>query len=284
MGDVENGQRQIQGGSLAGRLEAGGIRAWRIMTHPFTGMANAVTGSITNSATKSIEKAAEQELKDFREYVNNGHWSFQVLGCFGGILMTVAGLYNLLYDILGLSPFDAIVDAYVGCFGILSVCLEYKTTLLGDDFAKTLRDEFRFIYKPYGRAFLYILFGLLMFSESGSLVYMIAGPYVTAVGLFSFWVFWQAEKEYARMREGHKLDDTHLRSEFNKADKGNFLTRDGKLDSGEFAVLYKDLLHLSGPPSMNELQMALLEIDRNNDGTISFDELKTWYHKTIDAQ
>lgn len=198
--------------------------------------------------------------------------------------MAAAGIYNLLYDILGLEVFDAIVDAYVGAFGILSICLEYKTTLLGDDFANMLKDEFRFIYKPYGRAFLYVLFGLLMFSETGSLVYMIAGPYVTAVGFFTFWIFWQAEKEYAAMKQGHKLDDTHLRSEFNKADKGNFMTRDGKLNSEEFAVLYKDLMHLPGPPSINELQMALLDIDKNNDGTISFDELKSWYHKKIDEQ
>lgn len=86
------------------------------------------------------------------------------------------------------------------------------------------------------------------------------------------------------MKQGHKLDDTHLRSEFNKADKGNFMTRDGKLNSEEFAVLYKDLMHLPGPPSINELQMALLDIDKNNDGTISFDELKSWYHKKIDEQ
>lgn len=282
MGDVENG-RQLEGGSLTGKIEAGGLRAYRLLTHPFTGMANAVTGSITNSATKSISKAAQQELQDFKKFVSDGHWSWQVLGCIGGILMAIAGVYNLLYDFLGLDIITAVVDAYVAAFGVLSVCLEYKQNLLGDDFAIFLKDEFKFVYKPYGRAFLYVLFGLLMFSETGSIVYMIAGPYVTAVGLFIFYVAVQAEKEYANMKAAHKLDDTHLRSEFNKADKGNMFTRDGKLNSEEFAVLYKDLMHLPGPPSINELQMALLEIDKNNDGQISFEELKAWYHKKIDS-
>jgi len=283
MGDVEKGQK-VEGGSLTGKMEAGGIRAWRLLTHPFTGLSNAVTGSITNSATKSITKVATQEMEDFKNFVTDGHWSWQVLGCFGGILMTIAGVYNLLYDILGLDVVDAVVDAYVAAFGVLSICLEYKQNLLGEDFDVFLKDEFKFIYKPYGRAFLYVLFGLLMFSETGSIVYMIAGPYVTLVGAFIFYVAMQAEKQYAVMKAAHKLDDTHLRSEFNKADKGSFLSKDGKLDSKEFAVLYKDLLHLGGPPSINELQMALLEIDKNNDGKISFDELKAWYHKKVDSQ
>merc|ERR1711991_1207807 len=148
--------------------------------------------------------------------------------------MTIAGVYNLLYDILGLDVVNAVVDAYVASFGVLSICLEYKRDLFGEDFQEFLKDEFKFIYKPYGRAFLYVLFGLLMFSETGSIVYMIAGPYVTLVGAFIFYIFMQAEKEYAQMKAANKLDDTHLRSEFNKADKGSFLSRDGKLDSKEF--------------------------------------------------
>lgn len=198
--------------------------------------------------------------------------------------MALGGVYNLLYDILGLDIFTAVVDAYVAAFGVLSVCLEYKQTLLGDDFANMMQDEFKFIYKPYGRAFLYVLFGLLMFSETGSIVYMVVGPYVTVVGAFILYLSMSAEGEYAKMKASARLDDTHLRSEFNKADKGSFLSRDGKLDSKEFAVLYKDLLHLPGPPSINDLQMALLDIDKNNDGMISFDELKTWYHKKMDNE
>jgi len=280
MTDVEAGG----GGNFVGKAEASGIRAWRIMTHPFSGMASAVTGSITNSATKSIMKTAETEVNDFKKFVDEGHWSWQVLGCIGGILMLVGGIYNLLYDVLGVAIFDAVVDAYVSAFGFLSICLEYKSSLMGDELSKQVQDEFRFIYKPYGRCFLYVLFGLLMFSQSGSIVYMIIGPYVAGVGFFIGYISLQAEKDYAKMKASHRLDDTHLRSEFNRADKGGFFKRDRKLDSKEFAILYRDLLHLDRPPTINELQLALQQIDGNNDGFIDFDELKKWYHQQMDSQ
>ena len=84
------------------------------------------------------------------------------------------------------------------------------------------------------------------------------------------------------MRDGQRLDKTHLRSLFNKADKGGFLHRDGHLDSAEFATLFRDLMHLPGPPDINELEMALLEIDSAHDGKISFEELEVWYNKKME--
>lgn len=282
MADVEAGKGGD--GNLVGKAEAAGIRAFRIMTHPFTGLSSAVTGSITNTATKNIVKVAQTELEDFKKFVDNGHWSWQVLGCIGGILMLLGGVYNLLYDALGVAIVNAVVDIYVSAFGFLSICLEYKSDLMGAELSAQLQEEFKFIYKPYGRSFLYVLFGLLMFSQSGSIVYMIIGPYVAGVGFIIGYAAWHAEQAYAKMKAAHRLDDTHLRSEFNRADKGGFLKRDRKLDSKEFAILYRDLLHLDAPPSINELQLALQEIDGNNDGFIDFEELKKWYHSKMDQK
>ena len=47
-------------------------------------------------------------------------------------------------------------------------------------------------------------------------------------------------------------------------------------------TLFRDLMHLPGPPDINELEMALLEIDSAHDGKISFEELEVWYNKKMD--
>lgn len=85
-----------------GAMEAAARRAYRIMTHPFTGLSTAVSGSITNSAIKNIQSAVSNELDDVKKFVMDGHMSWQVLGFIAGLLMFAGGLYNLLYDALGL--------------------------------------------------------------------------------------------------------------------------------------------------------------------------------------
>lgn len=279
MGDAEN---QVKTHDTLGQVQATGLQAMRLMTHPFSGLKNAISGAISNTALNGIAQYTEDEFNDFKKFVQDGHWSWQVLGCIGGILMVLAGLYNLLFDVLNLSPLNAVTDAYIAGFGALAVCLEYKEGLLPDDMRKILQKEFLFVYKPYGRAFLYTLFGLLMFSES-QITYMLVGPYVTAVGLLISYVSSQANAEFAKMREAKRIDKTHLRSMFNKADKGGFFNRDGKLDSKEFAGLYRDLMHLPGPPDLNEIEMALLEIDTEHNGLIEFEELETWYNRKMDG-
>jgi hypothetical protein len=271
-----------QGGSTLGEMEAGSRSMYSFMKHPFSGMKNAITGAISNSALSGIAEYTESEVADFKKFIEDGHWSWQVLGCIGGILMTAVGLYNCLFDVLNVAPLNAVTDAYIAGFGALSVCLEYKEGMLPESWRKLLQKEFLFVYKPYGRAFLYTLFGLLMFSEP-KITYMIVGPYVTGVGLLISYVSSQANAEFARMRETQRLDQTHLRSLFNKADKGGWFNRDGVLDSKEFAGLYRDLMHLPGPPDLNELEMALLEIDTEHNGKIEFSELETWYNKKMDG-
>lgn len=269
-------------GNLVGKSEAFGLRAYRVLTHPFSSFTNGVTGSITSSALSGMQKYTMEEIADFKKFVLDGHGSWQVLGCIGGIGMALAGFYNVLFDVLNLDPLSAVTDLYIAAFGCLSVCLEYKEGLLPEGARKQLQEEFLFVYKPYGRAFLYVLFGLLMFSISSKITYMVLGPYVTFVGGLVSYYSGQVNKEYQKMRDSQRLDKTHLRSLFNKADKGGFLRRDGHLDSAEFATLFRDLMHLPGPPDINELEMALLEIDSAHDGKISFEELEVWYNKKMD--
>lgn len=111
---------------------------------------------------------------------------------------------------------------------------------------------------------------------------MIIGPYVAAVGLLVYYSSVMLEREYDQMRKQKRLDDSNLRTKFNAADSGGYWKKDGKLDTAEFAVLYQDLLHLTGAPNYNELQIALLEVDTEHNGRIEFDELKAWYHKKMD--
>ena len=117
---------------------------------------------------------------------------------------------------------------------------------------------------------------------------MIIGPYVATVGCIIYYYSIMAGRNMAQMKASTKLDDTHLRSVFNRADKGiAFLgvniTKDGTLNTKEFAKVYMDLLQLKAPPSCDELEIALLEVDTAHNGNIDFQELKAWYNKKMDG-
>ena len=277
------GQKPAATGNFAGKLEAGFYQTTRILSHPFTGLSTAVTNEITGSLVDNVKKFTTDEFNDVKKFVMDGHWSWQVLGFIAGVGMVISGAYNLLYDVLGLDIFGSVTDAYILLYGALAVCLEYKEGLLPDNLRKELETEFLFMYRPYGRAFMYLLFGLLIFSQSDSIIYMVVGAYTIFVGFTVWWFSMQAEKDYAKMRASKKLDETHLRTMFNKADKGGYWKRDGKLDSSEFASLYQDLMQLPGPPNLNELEMALLEVDSEHNGKIDFEELKTWYNRKMNV-
>jgi hypothetical protein len=278
---MSNKKPEPAGGNWMGKLEASAIQAGRVLSHPFTGLTTAVTGSITAGLTDKVQKFSTEEIADIKKFVLEGHWSWKVLGFLAGVAMTLSGAWMLLFDILGLNVFMVVVDVYVLAYGVLCVCLEYKEGLLPDNVRQTLQQEFLFVYKPYGRSFLYVLFGLLLFSQ-GSIVYMLVGPFTFGVGIMVGWFSQQAENEFKKMKQHTRLDDTHLRSLFNKYDEGGFFNRDGKLNSKEFAKLYQELLELGGPPNYNELEIALLECDTEHNGFIDFPELKKWYNKKLD--
>ena len=259
-----------KGGSVLGHLQADWESAKHLLS--FSGITAEISGAATNAITNTIANAAKKEFDDVKAFVLNGHWSTQVLGFLAGVGMAVAGLYSALDDFLNLDLLQAVFDVFVLGFGALMAALEYKDGILPANLVKELKEEFLFIYKPYGRAILYIFFGTLLFSElwsQESFVYGLVGLYTLVVGFMVFYFAQQAEASLKKLKAA-RLDKTKVKTLFNKADKKGT----GFLNTESFAVLCKAL---GAELNHNELESALLELDGNHDGKISWDEFWKWY-------
>jgi len=266
-------------GDLMGRLEADMRAAKRLLS--FSGLMGAVGSSVAKTAEDSAKNAALAELNNIKEFCENGHWSWRVLGFLGGVGMFVAGLLEFLTHLLGIlngtfdGAFYAVLDLYILAFGALAAVLEYKDSLIPKEYAKELKMDMLFLYKPYGRAFIFVLFGFLMFcqgwgAETIEFPYLIVGAYIAAVGMLVFYFSMQAENALQKLKADQKFDKTTLRTLFNKADAN----KNGNLDTKEFCVFMKSL---GEDMNCNELESALLDLDADHNGTIDFDEFSKWY-------
>lgn len=269
------------GGNFVGRLQAGLIKTGRIMTHPFSSLTAKVTNDISKNVMGKVQQFSKEEMDNLKAFISDGHWSWRVFGFLAGVAMTGAGFWMLFLDIFSLNLVTVVVDAYVLAYGLLATLLEYKESLLPDDFRKTLQDQFLFIYRPYGRCFMYCLFGLLIGAQS-NLVYQIIGPFVFGVGVMVGYFAGQAENDYKLMRTHTRLDESHLRTIFNKHVGGSWYDKNDYVESKEFAKVYMDLLQITQPPNMNQLEIAFLEVDADHTGQISYEELKKWYYRHYD--
>jgi len=270
-------------GNFMGKLEAAERGAAKLMS--FNGMMGYLGGKVADTVVDTAKDQAVKEFDEIKQFVLDGHWSWQILGFLGGILMVVCGLIEFLTHVLGLfqgdfsQTFLSVLDLYVIAIGALFAMLEYKDKLIPKAVADELKVDFLFLYKPYGRAALFTFIGFLLFSqgfgEAGGLElpYIACGGYNAVVGVLIFKFSMDAEKDLVeakkKIRDG-KMDKSKLRTFFNVADAN----KNGNLDTKELASLMKAI---GEEMDLNELETALLELDSNHDGSVSWEEFYNWY-------
>lgn len=222
-----------------------------------------------NTINNAIEITRVQ-FNNLKKYAEEGDWTWRILGLFAGLGMIGAGAVNLLFSIL--NPFGMLLAAYIIIFGIIAVALEYKDVVLPQSWIDSLKREAKFVYRPYGRAVLYIFWGILLISEQSCFLwsYPIVGLYTTAIGGLVGYYASQAQKALNNIKAA-KYDDYQIRSRFNTADKD----KTGSLSIKELATMVKSM---GSTLSENELEAAIGLIDKDLSNKITLDEFLAWYH------
>ena len=116
-------------------------------------------------ASKSAAQIAEStkiKLMELKKYADEGDWTWKILGLIAGLSIAFINSMAFLSDIFGLSPFSAVLDLYLVCFGLVLVVLEYQSKLLTASYMEALRREALFLCRPYGRAAFYFFIGMIL--------------------------------------------------------------------------------------------------------------------------
>lgn len=211
---------------------------------------------------------SKQKLLEFKKFADEGNWSWKIAGALAGASIMFYSVTSVLYHLTGFSPATAVIDCYLFLFGLLAVLLEYKEISFTKYYLDLLRREALFLYRPYGRALFYIFIGVLVLATGGILGLLI-GTFVTAVGVFVFY----ASRDAVKRLEQLKLsihDDHEIAQKFKQYDTDN----NGFLDTKELAALCQAL---GTKLTIHELEAAILLLDSNGDGKISFNEFQDWW-------
>lgn len=232
--------------------------------------AMALVQDFANSdTTQKVLTATRAELSAIQKMMEEGTLTWKVLGSVGGAAMVGTGSLSFLGHFLFFNYFGAILDVYIVLFGLLSIVLEYKEMILPTKWVDQLKVEAKFMYKPYGRAILYIFFGILLISQQ-SLFYICTGIYLILIGGLVVYTAQGAQKALDNFK-GQKLSFYQLKEAYAKADKDK-----NGLNAQELSALMKSFPGCS--MSDNEVLTAIDLLDKDSSGRISYEEFSNWYN------
>jgi len=247
-----------------GAVDTGGIDLSKA-----AGLISALTSASggADQANKAMEYT-RAEINSIVKYAEEGDWTWKLLGMFGGLGMMATGSLSFLGHFFLFNYFGAILDVYIVLFGILSIILEYKESILPARWVDNLKVEAKFMYKPYGRAVLYIFFGVLLVSQ-GAFLYTLLGVYLCGIGALVLYYATQAQKALDAFK-AKKLSSWQLKSEYDKVDKNH-----NGLTPGELA---KIITKFGCSMSENEVAAAIGLLDKDSSGRVTYDEFQKWYN------
>ena len=171
--------------------------------------------------------------------------------------------------ILSFDYFGAVLDIYIALFGLLSVILECKDIILPAKWVNTLKADAKFIYKPYGRAIMYIFFGILLISQQ-AFYYLCNGFYLCSIGALIVYFSSQAQKALDNFKS-QKLSFPELKKAFESADN----TNTGLTPPQLAAVVSK---FPGCTLSQSEIESAIGLLDKDENGKVTYNEFSKWYN------
>lgn len=208
------------------------------------------------------------KLTELEKYAETGDWSWTAGANLAGALMIVTSSLGFFDSILYLSPFTAVLNLYIICFGVIAILLENKEYFLTKKYRDIIKTEARFLDKPYGRAGFYFFVGILLVAKGGLLGFLV-GLYTSFIGAVIFYGSKAAYDTLDRLKTD-QYTEAQVKEKFYEFDRD----KSGALDAAELAALCKAL---GSTLSRRELESALFLLDKNEDGQISFEEFFAWY-------
>lgn len=205
------------------------------------------------------------------------------LGFACGVMLLVCGLINFGNNFLTLDVDAVVVDLVLVLIGIISLMTEYKVHLMPTRVAKYLHEDWRFLFKPYGRPCVYMFGAVFIISQSELLEWplhplnllhfenFLVGVVVSILSLVIMYHTYIGRHDLAALRS-KRFDYETLSKSFNVSDTN----RNGTLSTAEFV---KFLRNVGMELSHDDLETALLELDENCDGEIGWTEFVNWHER-----
>lgn len=174
-----------------------------------------LSSAIIEHVETQVEDAVLAHLPDvfleIRKFIEAAPLSNRVLGFIAGAIMLITGLINFIFDFLTLHWDVGIVDATVIAIGMLAMLIEYKIVFIPSRFLRYLKEDVRFLFRPYGRPLVYCFGGTFIVSKGSFLTWPLNSLNILAfenlcvgvcVMLISFLIIWHT---YLSLDDLHKI-------------------------------------------------------------------------------
>ena len=232
----------------------------------------------TTEAPKSPKERAVEAgtyVKDTASKIihqaEKGPLPLRVVAFLGGVAMIAASIIDAFHGVWHGDVIHIMVAVYVCIFGAMICILEGAEFLPSWIIAiqATLHDQARFLRFRWGRGVFFFFAGSLQFSH-WSLLNIIVGGIMMVLGLISIGTGRRAAGKLGELRKSIP-DENALQRNFTAHDSLN-----GFLSFDDFISMVGSLgLELG----QNEMEVAFAAIDIDNDGQISYDDFKMWWHE-----
>ncbi len=174
-----------------------------------------LSSAIIETVETQVEDAVLAHLPDvfveIRKFIESAPFSNRVLGFIAGMIMLVTGLINFIFDLLTLHWDIGIIDATVIAIGMLAILIEYKIVFIPSRVLRYLKEDVRFLFRPYGRPLVYCFGGTFIVSKGAFLSWPLNSLNILAfenlcvgvcVMLISFVIIWHT---YISLEDLHKI-------------------------------------------------------------------------------
>jgi len=214
-----------------------------------------------------------EQVGKVRQLAEEGPLSFRVLAFLGGVAMIVTSVLDWIGELFGFSMHKFLISLYTFSFGIIICILEGRMFV-----PETHKYQQKFIIYAkllkyvWGRGLFYFFAGTLQFSQM-RILDMASGSFMIFVGIISLVVGNRTSKKLSKLSQSIAADEDKLYDKFVQYSQPNNHI-DDYLEQADFAELVHDIgLSLDN----NEHIAAFATIDADDDGKISFDDLKSWW-------
>lgn len=219
------------------------------------------------NAGKAASYAKDQAAR-LQKMASDGNMSIRLMGLIGGIAMMASSVLGFVGNILSLKFFNAVIEVYTFLLGIVIIIIEGNRCPIPATFQENLFKYAMFLKFVWGRGCLYFVAGSLEMSQLNVVDFSV-GAFMCFVGVIYIIVGRKTAKKLSELHKSMFSEHT-LKAKFDEADTNNT----GSLDENQFKTLAESLgMELSKV----ETSTAFIEIDKNNDGQISFDDFALWW-------
>lgn len=251
-------------------MNDGALNFGRIM---FEDVEDKVEDLVFQEQMKTMNAAAE-ELKEF---ILSAPFSIKVQGFLCAVVMFLTTLLSMIVNLLNANVIVGILHILFMVPALLFIVIEYKPMFVPSRVSNFLREEVRFIFKPFGRPIILNIGSAFILSQASFCTMMgretaLAGLICFGMTLYIFVLSYSVSHELHSIKN-MDIDYADLSRKFNDADT----MMKGKLDTHEFVTFMHSIKKEGQEISYEDIQNALQELDENHDGEISWDEFIAWH-------